>query len=409
MPAVNTTGTVPTPKHRLAVLDGLRILAALYVASFHFIGSNSLDHRHHPAYYFPNLHPIAAYGFLGVELFFLISGFVIGMSSWGRGVGDFVTSRVVRLYPAYWLAVLVTAVVLLCWQLEAAPMQPNEVLLNLTMLHDPFGVRSASPAFWTLWVELRFYLLFVLFVVWRGCTYRRVVIFCAVWVTASVFAPAIKSPAYSQFVIPEYAPYFAAGITMYLMHRYRPNLVLWGIVGACWLLSQHNVITRLNDMSAPAGGQLHWWVGGLLVTAFYAVMLAVALGAFARIQWRWLTVAGALTYPFYLLHHQIGLTMFRAVQGHLPNWMIVVAVTTILLGVSWLVHRFVERPLAPIMKRAMRRAISEMRGEVVERAPVQRAVGSGSPGSVSAGSVSAGSVAPGAVSSSGEPVGVPGR
>lgn len=75
---------------RLRALDGLRILAALMVCLYHYAGKNGPVAEawgQSPALKFPTLSSFATYGSLGVQLFFIISGFVICMSSWGRGPG----------------------------------------------------------------------------------------------------------------------------------------------------------------------------------------------------------------------------------------------------------------------------------------------------------------------------------
>ncbi len=67
------------------------------------------------------------------------------------------------------------------------------ILLSLTMLQSGSGVRDVDGVYWTLWSELRFYLLF-LEVVWTGLTYRKVVLFCCVWGASAVLAPAAGLP-----------------------------------------------------------------------------------------------------------------------------------------------------------------------------------------------------------------------
>lgn len=116
---------------------------------------------------------MAIYGNLGVQLFFVISGFGIWMSSWGRTVADLFRSRVSRLYPAYWVAIAVITGAAVVMPSVVRHLRPDEILVNFTMLQQPVGARRVLGVYWTLWVELRFYVLFALFVVWKGADYRR--------------------------------------------------------------------------------------------------------------------------------------------------------------------------------------------------------------------------------------------
>ncbi len=226
---------------RLEVLDGLRFVAAAAVLAYHFTTMDQVWHR--PAgEVFPA--QSAAYGWLGVHLFFLISGFVICMSSWGRGVGAFLRSRAVRLYPAYWLSVVVIAVVAAAWPYLRGPVGVGDVLLNLTMFQEPLGAQPVAEVYWTLWAELRFYLLFAL-VVWWGLTYRRVVGFCAGWLAAiTVTKAAADDGLIHQVLMTDQAPLFTGGIGCYLLHRFGPSLASGAIVGASYVLAVPQVLCR---------------------------------------------------------------------------------------------------------------------------------------------------------------------
>jgi peptidoglycan/LPS O-acetylase OafA/YrhL len=350
-------------RSRLAALDGLRLVAALAVAAYHYTVAWRIDGTNLPQYYLPHLVHVSVYGFLGVELFFLISGFVICMSSWGRTLGDFFTSRVSRLYPAYWAAVLITAAVAVAFPLNGVAgvgrPGPQQILVNLTMLQQPLGVPAVDSVYWTLFTELRFYLLMAL-ILRTGLTYRKMVLFCCVWMTVAVLGPPLLNTQLNVLLVTDYAPYFSAGIAMYLIRRFGPTPLLYGIVGFAWLVSLDRVDDRLHHVNP--GFAVPVWPGAVIITSAYAIMLAVALGRTDRISWRWLPLAGALTYPFYLLHQRIGYTVIRAVHQHLdvPVWTIIASTIVLLLGVAWLVHRLLERRGTVLLRNALRRSLAAL-------------------------------------------------
>ncbi|MGX6603824.1 acyltransferase family protein [Micromonosporaceae bacterium Da 78-11] len=345
----------PAPKAapRLVVIDGLRLVAALMVALFHFTGyDNGVRDAWGagPAEQFPGLYRATSFGWLGVELFFMISGFVICMSSWGRTPGAFFRSRIIRLFPAYWAAVLITTAVLFAFPTVRHHLQADDVVLNLSMLNLPLNIRPVDAVYWTLWAEARFYLLFLV-LVWRGLTLRRTLIFGYAWLIASVLSVNSDMPRLKTILQPEYAPFFVAGIAFYLIHRFGPDITLWGLVGASFLLAQHDTWKRvLHYGPDKLGRPLSATVGVLLVALFFVALTAIALGWTSRVQWRWLTTAGLLTYPFYLLHEYVGWTLIYALRDLAPRYVILVAVLLLMLLAAWLLHRLVEKPVARLLK-----------------------------------------------------------
>lgn len=371
MPAPET-GAIPTttsappvrrgvakPAPRLRALDGLRLLAALMVAAYHYGGRDGEIAEAwgtSPRLQFPTLHEWFAYGCLGVQIFFVISGFVICMSGWGRPLQSFFVSRASRLLPAYWAAVILVTAVFALPVVAYEAVSPSDALVNLTMMQQPLGVDRVLGVCWTLWAEVRFYALFALCVVLPGANRRRVIMFCACWTLAAVIAQSVNEPLLDVVLMPEYAPFFIGGIGLYLVHRDRRDAYAWGIVAVSWLIGQHYAVRGLWHAPNPEFFSFRTSFGiVLVVTLGFMAVTAIALGWLNRINWAWLTTAGALTYPFYLVHEHLGWPVVRALhQGlGLPSSLTVALTVALMLTLARLLHHWVERPLQPLLRRSL--------------------------------------------------------
>jgi peptidoglycan/LPS O-acetylase OafA/YrhL len=344
---------------RLYAVDGIRLVAALMVAAHHYAGTWRVNQPDNAVWerpvseIMPTVFRLSAYGWIGVEIFFVISGFVICMSCWGRSPRQFFVSRVIRLYPAYWFAVAFTTAVLVALPGVWDRLRARDVLLNFTMLQSGSGVANVDGVYWTLWSELRFYLLFLL-VVATGLTYRKVVVFCCVWGAAAMLAPVSDLQLLQLAADPDGAWYFIAGLALYLMHRFGQDLLLWGILAMAWLMGQRELGKRIDTVEHVSS-----WRGALLIfTVFLLVMVAIALGATDRVRWKWLVTAGSLTYPLYLTHYAAGTTVINRLHGTMDARLLVASVIAGFLLLSWLVHRFVEAPMARVLKTGLERSFT---------------------------------------------------
>ena len=370
-PAPAADGRRPAPSAparksggRLRELDVLRFVAAAAVMLHHFTGVPAPEWPGGSARrIFPELGSITRYGFLGVELFFLISGFVILLSAWDRKPGDFVVSRVVRLFPAYWVGVLLSLVAYLAFD-SWVPFGPGtdgpleRLLPNLTMLQEGVGSQRMEIIYWTLYVELHFYVLIALFA-WARITYSRCVAFMGAWLLFSVFALESGSGFLKVVLLWRYAPFFVAGMGFYLIYKYGSNLIVWLLIGAGWALGCYYDV-RYNFPDFTAAPHSHAIIPAA-VTVIFAIMALVATHRLSWLRWRGFTVLGLLTYPLYLVHQTISRTLVPHLVPHLGRWAVLgVLVASALLTAS-LIHLLVERPAQRHLRPRLRAAMARIR------------------------------------------------
>lgn len=205
---------------RLGEIDALRGLAALAVVLFHYTTQ------------YQNLFPSAAqasvsapWGYLGVNLFFIISGFVIFMTlDRTRRPMDFVVSRFSRLFPSHWLAIALTFTVVSLFGLPGKDVTLPQALANTVMLHGFAHVPHVDGVYWTLEVELLFYIaMYMLYRFGKLSSVHRAIwlllgIRLCYFAMARLFGIDLPWLVYrTLFLIA--APWFALGICIYQLTR----------------------------------------------------------------------------------------------------------------------------------------------------------------------------------------------
>jgi peptidoglycan/LPS O-acetylase OafA/YrhL len=352
------------PAGRLRELDLLRFVAAAAVMLHHFTGVPAPEWPGGNARtIFPGLGQVTRFGFLGVELFFLISGFVILMSAWDRRVGDFAVSRVVRLFPAYWVSVVLSLAAYLAFH-SYVPFGPGtdgpirRFLPNLTMLQEGVGSQRMEVVYWTLYVELHFYALIALFV-WRGITYSRCVAFMTGWLLLSVFAMEADFGFLKVALLWRYAPFFVAGMGFFLIYRFGGNLIVWLLIAASWALGcYYDVKYNFPDFIVPGVSEYVIPAG---VTLVFVIMALVATHRLAWLRWRGLTLLGMLTYPLYLVHQTVSRTLVPRLYPHMSRWAVLGVLIAVALVSAYLIHRLIEVPAQRRLRPRLKAALAQIR------------------------------------------------
>lgn len=333
---------------RVNEIDLLRFIAAMAVVFYHYaFRGYAADNMTVMPY--PMLAPVAKYGYLGVDLFFMLSGFVILMTATGSTAGRFLISRAIRLYPAFWACCTITFIVTVAIGLPRYSASISRYLANMTMLTGFFDIRAMDEAYWSLLFELKFYAAVAAILLIGKIRHAQSLL--AVWLVASIALQIFPAPALRQLLMADFSAYFIGGAAFFLIWSQGVTPARIAIVAAAWMLALYEAIHNMLPFALKHyNTEFNGLVISVTITIFFAVMLMISLkrtGAFGDRRW---LLAGAVTYPLYLVHHNVGYMIFNTLHGTINPHVLLWGTVAIMLGLAWLVHVCVEKRLAPVIE-----------------------------------------------------------
>ncbi|TPI09029.1 acyltransferase [Mesorhizobium sp. B4-1-3] len=336
---------------RLASLDLLRLIAALAVVCFHYLFRGPITGDIHAGY--PAAAPFAIYGYLGVSLFFLISGFVITWSAEGRTWQEFAVARFVRLYPGFLVCMTLTFVVLSIAGDPRFPTNVSTYIANLSIFARVFGRPSMDGVYWSIMIEIVFYG-WVAALIFAGAFQRWKLAIVAIWLVISAANELFfENTAIRALLITGYAPFFAFGILsqQVVAKGHSPAgliLLAAAILLSCqtirfdegWMQEHYGMAVSYTSLVAANGVVFGIFTGALLIRSIVPPSKTVLM-------------LGGLTYPLYLLHQYIGYVSLNALAPLIGRHAAFLVVLSAVLLASFLIWRFIETPLRKPLIRAL--------------------------------------------------------
>lgn len=336
-------------KNRFSELDSLRGIAALLVVFFHYS-----IHR-------PETNLGFKYGITGVELFFVISGFVITMSisRVSRGV-DFVINRASRLYPAYWTAATMTFALVIFKSFSTkhslADVSFGQYIANLTMFQYYFGFKDLDGSYWSLVVEMIFYLCILLLLQNRQSKKINTLAICLInfTVIAVSFFWSENTKAILHYApLLRYLPLFLAGINFYsLCTEKKNNLEQYAVILFCFAAQ-----LMLFEKCTRAQEYLSLGEYAIALLVIFSLFVLFVNGRLRFIVSNVTLFFGRISYPLYLTHQFLALQIIFPIlmkRFGLNFWVTAFVITLpINVLVAYLLTRFVDEPLSRKMKQTL--------------------------------------------------------
>lgn len=310
-------------KKRIIELDSLRGIAALLVIVYHYtfrFGVKFDTSVVTNQFSFP-------YGHYGVELFFLISGFVIFMSvKENTSPLLFLKKRSIRLFPTFWISMIFTVVSV--YLLDAVEFQVSisDFLVNLTMVPSFFNVKAVDGVYWILKIEWFFYLVIFILLLFKIISKTKLLSLGLVSIIV-VLSLLIKVHSYSY-----YACLFIAGMSFYSVWKKEDNYL------------NHVLILSLVLVSV-----LSYDLELVIVTAILVIiMYLMVYNLLSFLVIKPLLFLGKISYALYLIHQNFGYAVqLKLIEMEYSNVFLLVLLPLMLsIFFAWAITEYIELPLS---------------------------------------------------------------
>ena len=396
-------------KNHFPLLDPLRFGAALGVALFHqlfwswawiWIGHPGFERTVAADVRYPSAAPFTWFGWVGVEIFFVISGFVIANSASRSSPTQFLLGRALRLYPAAWVCATATLLVLLLFGGEPASEFIKPYIHAMLLIPEGVTKQSLDVVYWTLAAETAFYLLVFGAMLTKRITLRHfafgLTVWSAVFNAGALLVLFCTTPVNLPTVSPANLPYLAILMFRVPCAAFLLNHGCFFALGIWLFISANRQLTAIERVAVAVtclsgAAEIYFFASFFLTcipaisdqSAFVPIMVwAVAVGLIAydanrnrrpapaalREAPAFLRTLGLITYPLYLTHNVIGAEIIHAlINAGLNATAAVWVAMAMLVLICWFICATIE----PAIRVAMAKTISYF-GLLPESMPASR-------------------------------------
>jgi peptidoglycan/LPS O-acetylase OafA/YrhL len=349
---------------RINYLDGHRGLAILLVIFFHafYAWSEILPYQDSFAEF-----PLFKFGSLGVQLFFLLSGFVILMTlEKCNTVTDFIYQRWLRLFPA----MLICSIVIFfssgffferpLGEPIAKNLIPGLIFIEPYILTKITGVsfQGLESVFWSLYIEFKFYVIaaFLYFLLGR----KKLVFSLFLCTTAWFFSAQLNQLTENTFIFYifslsdvlgfKYFGWFASGAAFYLSTKSEGDF--WYRVGVVGCVISSSILAISDNSLVISDNRLAAFFAAIGISLLFAVSL-VSERLQSMLSHKFLLFLGFISYPLYLLHENMMISIILKLSPYLPtqiSFILPVFAICFISFISLIIVKYIEKPVKITLK-----------------------------------------------------------
>lgn len=347
---------------RFEILDFYRFLAILMVMFYHYFSRWSIGHNNIDLYPYENKYDMFLWGRMGVQFFFIISGFVIYMTlERAISILDFAKKRFVRLWPSMVLMSTITFIVFLLFDTKYIFKDSHEIgnlfyswsFLGKTMSQGNYTYIDGS--YWSLWVEIQFYFLSAVlyFILKKAKTIHLFPFFLFIMAIIGCFLKPKMAYFNEIFNLFLYFNFFVIGVVFkelfrsqhpWSLRNWHWHFIIFALLILEWIYFADDGYSKMLDL--------------VFVLAFYLFIYL------SQIQWSssnriftTLVFWGEASYISYLMHQNIGVLIINKIgySGKL-DFVVPISVMILMFTISTVLYSQFEKPVMDFLKKRIFKA-----------------------------------------------------
>lgn len=340
-------------------IQALRGIAVLFVVLFHLL---PIEHKYGGSKTI--LPDFFQFGMFGVDLFFVISGFVMVTVSRGKfqipqEALKFIYHRAARIYPTYWIYSILVLIVFLLNPSMVNSAQGNQVNILSSFLLLPASTLPLVNVGWTLIHEIYFYLVF--FIIFLFVPEKRLTTSLLLWgaiITLWDTQLGANTPLTKLLSHPMTIEFIAGGLIAHIYYKKSININNWIIaflisLSFFILVFGYFYYQGLNNSIEPSG----WW--RIVIFGIPALLIVYCLANIEKngyILYSSLIKIGNASYSIYL-SHVLTLSFFGRVWSSfssnevLDNIIVIPILFTLVIAVGFLSYSIIEKPLLSLTRK----------------------------------------------------------
>lgn len=322
---------------RIIELDIFRGIAAFSVVLFHYTSRYNIVFETNTMDWFE-----FSYGHYGVQLFFIISGFVIFMTLEGsKNALEFIKRRFIRLYPTFWICMLITFTITSFAGITRFERTLFDLLVNVTMIPNLLGFKAIDGVYWSLQVELLFYCLMIILLQFN--LLKVVFGLLTAWLLSGIMIHYFKIPYLNIFLITGYSYLFIAGISFFKIwsKNDRLNLKYHVLILFCLLYG------FAKDIEEGFAALLCFMLFYLFI---YNKLRRLLSFSFFKV----FVFLGDISYSLYLIHQFAGMILIYYLSKYVDNYFLLLILPLVIsIVLAWVITHYLEKIIQQKLKKIL--------------------------------------------------------